>query len=73
MVYINVTIEIYPASNSNSTGEQMKIRMRIADLVTLLTMTSRSRAKKVISRYNIGIEKIKVIEKALQQGKWRLV
>ncbi|MBI5253705.1 MAG: hypothetical protein HY930_04820 [Euryarchaeota archaeon] len=51
----------------------MKIRMKISDIVTLLTMTSQKKAGNVITRYNIGAEKIKVIEKALQRGRWRLV
>ncbi len=45
----------------------MKIKMKIIDLVTLLTKPE----EKVMKKYNLSPEKIKKIQEALKKGNWR--
>lgn len=50
----------------------MKVRMKVSDLVAILTEISRKKRMQVYLKYGIREEKKMALQRALKSGKWVL-
>lgn len=50
----------------------MKIRMKVSDLVTILTEVSRKKRTGIYTKYGLGNETKAALQRALRRGRWVL-